>query len=264
MAVIVCTGGPGSPGVTTTALTLAITWPRDVLLADCDRDPSQAVLAGYLRGLDTGGRGLASVAQAHRQGLPLADELWVHTLPLREGEAATRRFLAGFSHPGAVRLFEAAWTGLGEAFAALDARGVDVLVDAGRIGVHGLPLGLLTSADLVVVTVRSHLRSLAALRLHLPTLREQLGALPVAVPLGLAVVGPGMPYSSREIGQQFDVEPWLEIPHDPRAAAVLADGAPEPRRFAEHGHLGRARTLAKQLAERVHGLRRSREELLHV
>ena len=93
MAVIVFTSGPGAPGVTTTALALALTWPRHVLLADCDRDPSQVVLAGYLRGLDSGGRGLPSVAQAQREGRPLGDELWLHTLPLTEEEHVERQNL---------------------------------------------------------------------------------------------------------------------------------------------------------------------------
>ena len=44
MAVLVLCSPVGSPGATTTALGLALGWPRDVLLADCDRDPSQAVL----------------------------------------------------------------------------------------------------------------------------------------------------------------------------------------------------------------------------
>ena len=57
MSVIVLTGGPGSPGVTTTSLGLTLCWPGDVMLSDCDRDPAQAIPAGYLRGLDLGGRG---------------------------------------------------------------------------------------------------------------------------------------------------------------------------------------------------------------
>ena len=36
MAIIVLTSAGGSPGVTSTALGLSLTWPRPVLLADCD------------------------------------------------------------------------------------------------------------------------------------------------------------------------------------------------------------------------------------
>lgn len=52
MAVIALASATGAPGVSTAALGLALTWPRHVLLADCDREPAQAVQAGYLRGMD--------------------------------------------------------------------------------------------------------------------------------------------------------------------------------------------------------------------
>lgn len=262
MATIVFTSAPGAPGVTTSALALALHWPRHVLLADCDRDPSQVLLAGFLRGLDSGGRGLPSVAQAHREGRPLDDELWLHTLPLTDDGAVDRRFLAGFAQPAAVRLFDTVWSRLGEAFAALDARGIDVLVDAGRISSAGLPGGLLASADAIVVVTRSSLRSLAALRLHLPTLQDQLTTLSVEVPLGLALVGTDQPYSTGEVERQFATPAWLELPFDAKSAAVLSDGHPEPRRFGQQLFMNRMRAQAKRLSERVVGLRSSKEALI--
>ena len=75
MSVIVLTGGPGSPGVTTTSLGLTLCWPGDVMLSDCDRDPAQAIPAGYLRGLDLGGRGLAVLARLHREARGIGPEL---------------------------------------------------------------------------------------------------------------------------------------------------------------------------------------------
>ena len=45
-------------------------------------------------------------------------------------------------------------------------------------------------------------------------------------------------------------------------AAVLIDGAPEPRRFHDQLFLGRTRSQAKRLRERVEGLRASREALV--
>lgn len=263
MAVIILTSGPGAPGTTTAALTLALSWPRHVLLADCDRDPGHPVLAGYLRGMDAGGRGLPSVAQAHREQRVLDDELWLHTLPLMQGAQVERRFLPGFAAPQAVALFAGVWHPLGEAFEALDARGVDVVVDAGRIGTNGLAEGLLARADAVLVVVGSHLRSLAGLRLHLPTLAEQLRQMPTDIPHGLFIVGPGRPYRTDEITDQFATSCWATLPWDPKAAGVLLDGHTEPRRFDTQGFMGRARSVAQQIDERVHGLRASREALIH-
>ena len=49
MALIVLTSAAGSPGVTTTAVGLALTWPRPVLLVEADPTGGSAVLAGYFR-----------------------------------------------------------------------------------------------------------------------------------------------------------------------------------------------------------------------
>lgn len=251
MAVIILTSATGAPGVTTTALGLALTWPRHALLADCDREPSQAVSASYLRGMEQGGRGLMSLAHVHREGTALAPEIWRHTLPLTNGTEPQRRFLPGFTTPGASRLFEHVWGALGEAFASLDERGVDVLVDAGRISSSGIPLGLLASADAVVVCVRSSLRSLAAARIHLSTLDEQVRSLPAPTPLALAVVGPNRPYSTPEIAAQLGVPCWLEPSWDPKSAEVLSDGAAEPKRFHESGFMRHFRADATSLAEKL-------------
>ena len=50
MAVIVLVSAAGSPGVTTTAVGLALTWPRPVLLVEADPTGGSAVLAGFFRG----------------------------------------------------------------------------------------------------------------------------------------------------------------------------------------------------------------------
>ncbi len=254
MAVVVLCSAAGSPGVTSLSMGLALTWPRHVLLADCDRDPSQAVQAGYLRGMDHGGRGLMTLAQLHREGAPLAPELWRQSLPLTVDEATQRRCLPGFSTAGASRLFEHVWPTLGEAFESLEDRGVDVLVDAGRITSTGLPLGLVHSANAVIVAVRSSLRALAAARIHLVTITEQLAALPSPVPLALAVVGPRQPYGTAEIAAQFSLPVWAEVPWAPKLAAVLSDGADEPKRFHETGLMRRIRADAKALTERLHSV----------
>ena len=251
MAVVLLCGAPGSPGVTTTALGLALTWPRDVLLADCDRDPSQAVLAGYLRGVDHRGLGLGSLLHLHREGTSLSPEIWRHTLALADGEEPRRRFLPGFLHPGMPRLFESVWASLGEGFAALDAVGADVLIDGGRIGPSGPPLGLLTNADAVLFITQTSLRSLASSRIHLTTLTEQLSSLPVSRPWGMALIGPNRPYASSEIARQFEAEIWTEVPWEPKRAAVLSDGTTEPRRFFEQDLMGRFRAEAKRLSERL-------------
>src|SRR5690606_3881210 len=48
MLIVLCSGGH-SPGVTTTGLALTLTWPRDILLAECD-PAGGSLLSGYLLG----------------------------------------------------------------------------------------------------------------------------------------------------------------------------------------------------------------------
>lgn len=244
MAIIACASVVGSPGVTTTALGLALTWDRDVLLVDADRDPSQAIQAGYLRGADLGGRGLAGLARAHRERRPLHDELTRQSVPLTSDEGVTRRFLPGFAHPGAASVFGQVWPDLAHALSGLGAAGTDVIVDAGRIGRDGLPTPLLIEADAVLVCVRSSLRSLAALRLHLPGLVDQLESLPGHAELGLVVIGESQPYSASEIAKAFGVTVAFTLPHEPGQASVLSDGAVETRRFGEGSLLRSLRAAA--------------------
>lgn len=250
MAVIVMTSATGSPGLTTTALGLALTWPRDVLLADCDREPAQAIQAGYLRGADHGGRGLTALARLHREGHPLISNLALQSVVLSEDDVE-RRYLPGFGQPGAVRLFDHVWPELAAAFADLGRSGTDVIVDAGRIGSSGLPLSLVAEADAVCMVTRTSLKALASARLYLPILTEQLASLPVETPLGLVLVGAGKPYGQAEISAQFGVGCWSLVPWHERHAAVLSDGADEPRRFADTTLMNRFRVTSTQLVERL-------------
>jgi hypothetical protein len=92
MAILLLTSTGGSPGATTLAVGLALTWPRPILLADCDPAAHQAILAGYLAGRSAGGKGLLRVAEAHRDRRPLREVVLDQTLPLSD-----RRIIAGSS-----------------------------------------------------------------------------------------------------------------------------------------------------------------------
>ncbi len=251
MAVLVLAAGPGSPGVTTTALGMALTWPHDVLLADCDREPSQSVQAGYLRGMDHGGRGLAAIARLHREDRDIGADLLRHTVPLTADDTPRRRYLPGLAQPASVRLFDLVWADLADALAGLAGRGTDVIVDAGRIGRDGLPMDLLARADAVGIVTRTSLRGLAATRLYAPIVADQLRQLPTERQLGLVLVGANRPYSSGEISAQFGLPCWAELEWSPTLAAVLSDGADEPRRFTSRSLMNQFRALGLRVAERI-------------
>lgn len=250
MGVVVLCSAVGSPGVTTTALGLTLAWPRDVVLADCDRQPAQAVRAGFLQGGDSGGRGMASLAQAHRERRDLAGELLAHCLPLAEG-SPRRVFLPGFAHPGSAGVFATVWADLARAFTELGESRTDVIVDAGRVG-EGLPAPLLAAADVVLLGTRTTLRALAGARLYVPGLVD--AAQQGTGQVGLCLVGPGQPYGVREIEQQFDLPVLVTVPLDADAAAVLSDAAPLQRRRSDTAYrraLGAAaEALSAQLQAR--------------
>lgn len=225
MSLIVLTSATGAPGLTTTALGLALTWPRDVLLVDADRTPAQSVAAGYLRGQSLSSQGLLGVMNAHRERRDVLDEVVTQRVPLPEpptksdAPGPSRHFLPGFLHLSAVDSFAGAWGPLAEALRHGDA---DALADAGRMGHRGLSDDLVRASDLVAVVTRTSLRSLAALRFYLSALLEQADARRV----GLLLVGPGRPYAAHEIAEQFGVPVLAEIAWQPAPADELCEGVP--------------------------------------
>lgn len=237
MTMVLLTSAVGSPGVTTAAVGLARCWPGDTLLVDADRQPSQAVLAGFLNGAPSAGRGLTGLARAHRDRRSVEQELLMHCVPLGEDDTHRRMLLPGFSHPASPALFGPIWPELTTALTRMQAGGVTVIVDCGRLG-DGLPDSLLAAADAVLVVTRTSLRALAGVRLYLPQLEQRLEGLAAGTQAGLVIVGEGRPYTAREISNQFGVAVWGALAHQPRAARVWSDGVPPNRRF-EHSALAR-------------------------
>lgn len=239
MPILVLTSAAGAPGVTTTAIGLARCWAGDTLLVDADRQPTQAVLAGFLNGAPAAGRGLTGLARAHRERRSVSDELRLHCLPLGTDPDHRRMFLPGFSHPGSPALFGPIWPDLMTALAQVSAAGATVIVDAGRIG-DGLPPPLVAEADAVLVVTRTSLRALAGVRLHLPPLQQRIDSLATGTQLGLMLIGDGRPYGGREISRQFGLPVWATLAHQPRSARVWSEGYPESRGF---GHSALVRSM---------------------
>jgi len=261
MAVFTLTSATGAPGVTTTALGLALAWPRDVVLVDADRTASQTVLAGYLNGVQTSGRGLTSCTQLWRDGLDLAADLPKHMVPLPDDNAkATQRrwFLPGFAKPGSSTLFEPVWPELMDALAGLDRAETDVIVDGGRWGSQGLPAAVIANSRWLGVVTRSTLTALATLRLYLPDVTGAAGSTPSCT-TGLLVVGPGAPYSTHEIADHFKC-PADELPWQPDDAVRLSDGM-TPRPMANKRPLARAYAA---IADKLRTAADRWEDLVHV
>jgi hypothetical protein len=249
MAILLLTSTAGSPGVTTLAVGLALTWPRPILLADCDPGAHQAILAGYLGGRSAGGKGLLRVAEAHRDRRPLREAVLDQTLPL-SGEGESRRlFLPGFKKPASAVHFGGVWQDLAEAFDRLGEVDIDVIIDCGRIGPSGPPAALLERSALTAVVVTSTLRSIMSTRVHLPILRDH----PRLTSsdrghLGLIIVGEGQPYQRAEIAKALEVPVITSIAHDRQSATHLSDGGPRHRRFDTSPLIRSIRDASSQLS----------------
>jgi hypothetical protein len=93
-----CLASPGgSPGVTTTALALVLSWPGEVVLAECD-PAGRRVLSGFLaqRLTDSPGPGLLGLAMAldhHHAGQGRAVRVEDFTIPVRCPGFGEARFI---------------------------------------------------------------------------------------------------------------------------------------------------------------------------
>jgi len=231
MAILILTSTSGSPGVTTLAVGLALTWPRSVLLADCDPGAHQAVLAGYLAGQSANGKGLLRVAEAHRDGRSLREVVVDQAIPLTTETADSRLFLPGFTKPGSANLFGGIWPELTDAFDRLNDVGMDVIVDAGRLGPQGLPAPLLEASALTCLVLRSNLRSVMSARVHSSAVQEPGRMGPSGGSTGLVVVGEGEPYGKQEISKALRLPVVATVAHDPASAQHLSDGKARSRKF---------------------------------
>jgi hypothetical protein len=250
MAILLLTSTSGSPGVTTLAVGLALTWPRPILLADCDPGAHQAILAGYLAGRSVTGKGLLRVAEAHRDRRPLREAVLDQTLSLSAEAESRRLFLPGFTRPGSAMHFSGVWEDLADALDRLGEVDIDVILDCGRLGPYGLPAALLERSAVTAVVVTSTLRSIMSARVHLTTLRDHPRlSTTERGHLGLIVVGEGRPYQRSEIARALEVPVITSIAHDSKAAAHLSDGSPRHRRFDSSPLIRSIQDAAAQLSD---------------
>jgi hypothetical protein len=227
MALIVLMSASGSPGTTTSAVGLALTWPRPVVLVEADPTGGSPVLAGYFRGTLTPPRGLIDLALAHREGR-LEEALPDALLPIPGHEAC---LLPGVRGHVQARSLTPVWEPLGQVFRDLERTGQDVIVDAGRLGLTDSPEPLIKIADLAVLVTRTDLVSLSGARSWAQALGEQFRATGATSSVGVLLVGEKRPYAADEVAKVIGLPVVASIAWDPNAASVFSHGAAPPRRF---------------------------------
>ena len=224
MAVITLCSASGAPGVTTTAIALAMNWSRPVVVVEADPGGSNGLLAGIFRGVREYQSGLLDIAASP---FAMYDAVREATGQI---EGTGVRYLVGTqTHTQAGGLADL-WAPLVEELADLERTGQDVIVDAGRLGLVGSPEPLLTSADLTLILARTHLPAVAAARSWADELRAPASATSWRHP-GMLLVGEGQPYHRKEVQRALGLPIVGAIADDPAAAAVYHRGATPPKRF---------------------------------
>lgn len=220
MAVITLCSVSGSPGVTTTAVGLALCWSRPTVLLEADPTGSSAILAGYLRGQMAPPDALIDLVIAQSQGR-LRSQIPLSTFTLPNSDVS---FIPGPRSHTQTGALGGLWDPLLAALRDLATTGQDTIVDLGRLGQEGCATPFLYGADLTLILTCSDLVSLSAARSRVSTLRTQFGEMGAAHALGLVVVGAGRPYSAREIGDVLQLPVVATLPHEPKTARVFALG----------------------------------------
>lgn len=214
-----------SAGLTTSALALAASWPRKVLLAELDPDGG-TIAAGRAANPDPGLKTLAAAGRHYLSaGLVTSN---VQALPggleVLMSPASPDRCVAALSALNPV--------GLGETLRAIP--GSDVIADCGRIDSSSPALPVIHQADAVIFLVRPTLVDIVGLRGRLETLE-----LRPTTRAGIAVVKNG-PNGIADVAAAFRLPVVGTLEWDPRAASALTEGR----------HL-RGRCKLMQAAERI-------------
>jgi hypothetical protein len=206
----------GSPGVTTAAITLALTWPSPVIVAECDPSGGD-ILVGLLAGHVPAGRGLMEHAMdAGRSGQAAIASLVTHLVPLAGDR--TRMLLPGLTDPRQAAGLEAAWAPVA---ATLTAQTADVIADCGRLDAGaGQPLAILSAARTVAIVLRPTLRQVWLARPRVELLCQLVGS---RAHLALLLIGPGT-HSAGEVAHALGVPVAAALPADSRTACALSDG----------------------------------------
>jgi hypothetical protein len=213
----------GSPGVTTTALALALAWPSQVIVAECDPSGGD-VLAGLFAGHLSGRSGLLPLAmEAGRGPEAAAAALWRELIDL--DHERSRLLLAGISDPRQAAAIASSWPALAAALAAVPA---DVVADCGRLDAAPATAPVLMAANLAVLVLRPSLRQISKSRQRIEMLTDMLGSTRRLV---LLLVGEGT-HSAREVAKVLGVPVAGSLAVDHKTAGVLSDGAGSRRGLA--------------------------------
>lgn len=226
----------GSPGVTTAALAMTMSWPTSSMLIEADTSRYSSILPGYLRGQVAHTRSIGELAVASNNSGSLdINAVWAQTISLAEqtDDGPQRLLVPGFKDPATARAMDPVWGQLGAAAASFEGMGTDVIFDAGRWNVRDTRSALLALADIVVIVARPTLADVLAVHRRLPGLREELAANGRTATMTMLLVDSahGPRRATDDIRRTLGLDQVGRLPWDEKTAAVFSDGTSAPKRF---------------------------------
>lgn len=243
MAVISVISAKGSPGATVSTLGLALAWPvvapgrRALVVA---ADPVGGDMgAGILRGSVPSARGMLALGASREQdSLEMIER---HAVELT-GDGSVR-LLPGIPDSARLTALELASERLRSCRSELSEGGVDLVVDAGRVGTHLGTSPWIEHADRILLVLRPTLPSVRAARALLSAWGPHR-----LTPRAVLVASPS-PYGRADVVRAVASCPVHEIAFDARSARVYSDGDTPHRSFARTRFVRSFTALAADLAE---------------
>ncbi|WP_102191298.1 hypothetical protein [Microbacterium aurantiacum] len=241
MAIITLASVTGAPGVSTTAVALALQNPKPTMLIEADISRTSSILPGTLQGQVQHTTGLTEAAVADQRNDLTAQVLWDQTVEL----APDTVLVPGFrTLSGAAGTTPGFWRELIHAATPLETSGWDVIIDLGRLRFNDIRIPLMRESDSVTLLVDGTLPTTAAVFSHTHELDEYGRSVPRGWLLtALGEVGHDSyvdliyterpegqwTYPSQDAPKALGLKLLGKLPWDPKNASPYLWGANGPR-----------------------------------
>lgn len=251
------TSSSGSPGVSTTALGLALAWPRDVILLEADTLGVSSTLAGFFAGSISPKSTIIDLTP----GQDFEEKLLEQSITLTDDTEPLRRLVPGISNPLQGRALSARWDALAMALYDLERAGIDVLVDIGRFHAPFMAAPILKISDVTALVLQPTVTATVAAKSTITHRRLAESGDIEAPALHLITIDAPDSYSESEASHALGQPSLGSLPWAPKHAAAFAHGRPRPRGFDSSSYIRSLRSLADSIGSAARKRRTSIQTL---